>query len=66
MARIPSESVSHSTTAPRRSGTRRRRPVVNPVNSSAWRTISPLGWRTATAMCRGARIITPSITACPP
>ena len=66
MARSPSESVPHSTTAPRTSGIRRSRPVVNPVSSSECRTISPLGWRTATAMCRGARIITPSMTAWPP
>ena len=66
MARMPSESVSQSTAAPRTSGIRRTRPVENPVSSSACRTILPLGWRTARAICRGARIITPSITAWPP
>ena len=65
-APIPSASVSHSTSTPRISGTRRSRLVYTPPRRRVRLAISPLGCRTATAIERGPRIITPSTTAWPP
>jgi hypothetical protein len=65
-ARMPSDSVSYSTIMPRTTGMRRADPAITPESSSERWTIVPSGERTATAMCRGPRIITPSMTAWPP
>ncbi len=66
-ARVPMPSASQSIVRPRTNGSR----LIGPLYStgfrlSSWTTSSPCGLRTATATRFAPRIITPSITACPP
>src|SRR3954469_19591740 len=66
-ARKPIASDSTRATTPRMTGSRIQRWRTAAESSGRWtRAIWPFGRRTATAQADGLRIITPSITACPP
>ena len=65
--RLPSASVSHNTTAPRSTGMRVSRRRMGPVAIGSFVTaMPPSAVRSATPMCEGPRISTPSISAWPP
>ena len=65
--RVPTISVSYSTTSPRTNGARDRRLPWNPESRrSVANTMRPSGWRSATAMASRPRIMTPSMSAWPP
>ena len=54
------------TIMPRMIGTRRIGPVYTPPSGWSRTMMSPSGLRQAMAMLLGPRIMTPSMTACPP
>ena len=64
---MPRPSASQSATKPRSTGSFITGCLyIAAFNGSSWTIIEPSGARTATAMYLCPRIITPSITACPP
>ena len=65
-ARIPRLRVSASTRTPRSTGTLRSLPVYSWPSGSHFMASVPSGLRTAMLAWRCPRIMTPSITACPP
>ena len=65
--RMPSPSASHSMVSPRTNGILLIGPRYSAaLTGSSWSTMFPSGARIATANNRLPRIITPSITTCPP
>ena len=65
-AHVPRCSVSQRMITPRSNGVFRTRPVYDCRSDRVRLDSVPSGRRQTTVACPGPRIITPSITACPP